>query len=390
MRKIILINIAVLIGMIATANIAAYVALLSWPAPKQALTASNDPRLRYPNVAGLPWASTHFSELNRLQMEYRSFVGWRRKAFAGETIVIGETGIRRSSEGEGNTVALFGGSTMWGTGVRDEDTIASHLNRLGAGWRAVNYGETGYRAHQGYNRLAGELLSGKSFDRVVFYDGVNDVYTGCLAGADVYAHFFDQQFRDIIDYFNETAQPAAQATPFDKTPSPLLLVQPIADLADRLAGRLPESQLKGDRVQAILSRSAAFDCDRDAQRAHAVARMLVQDWIAASELAKRNGAGFVAILQPHAYQTASNVAYLGLEADANSRARLRQQYDVVYPLIRAEAQRAADRGAFRFVDLSTALDRPGQAIYFDFCHVSPNGNAVLAERIAGIIKGDGT
>lgn len=189
--------------------------------------------------------------------------------------------------------------------------------------------------------------------------------------------------------FQRDAQPAVHAPPTEAKPSPLLLVQPLADLAGRLAGRRPKSLLKGDRVQAIVSKPASFDCDRDARRAQAVASMLAQDWIAASELAKRNGAAFVAVLQPHAYATSSNVAYLGLDADANSRARLKQQYDVIYPLIRAEGRRAAERHAFRFVDLSGALDWPGKAFYIDFCHVSPNGNAALAGRIAAVLKGDG-
>ena len=52
-----------------------------------------------------------------------------------------------------------------------------------------------------------------------------------------------------------------------------------------------------------------------------------------------------------------------------------QQYQAVYPLIRAKMKL---RGIG--IDLSGILDRDDY-YYVDFCHLSPNGNRLVAEAI---------
>jgi hypothetical protein len=397
--SLILINVAVLCTLLVLVNVGAFVTSLLLPkgeAASAAGEAKDSPQTRYPNMAALAWAPTHFGELDRLAMRYHSFVGWRRKPFQGETITIDERGIRQSTDDPGSdapVVGMFGGSTLWGTGVRDDGTIASSMNRQGGGaYRAVNYGETGYRAIQGYLTLVGEYQAGSKFSHVVFYDGVNDVYTGCRADIPPYAHYFDRQYAEIIDYFGETAKAFeagrddAGASP-DVTPSASTLVQPVVDLLNRLYGRPAPSILGADRISSILNNTATFECDRDPARAEAAARMLVTSWTDAAALAKREGAEFTAFLQPVAYFTTSDVSYLGLEGDFNAQARLKAQYEAVYPRIRELAREAASKHGFRFVDLSAALDQPDAAYYIDFCHVSPNGNEVLARAIAQAAMG---
>ena len=61
--------------------------------------AKEDARGRLPNYADDPWAPTHFREFAALDTEYRSYYGWRRLPFAGETITIDGNGIRRTVQG---------------------------------------------------------------------------------------------------------------------------------------------------------------------------------------------------------------------------------------------------------------------------------------------------
>src|SRR5262249_7327904 len=56
-----------------------------------------DPRSQLPNYQGITWAAQHYRELDQLRTAFKSFVGWRREPFEGETItVIGPYGQRRT------------------------------------------------------------------------------------------------------------------------------------------------------------------------------------------------------------------------------------------------------------------------------------------------------
>ena len=68
---------------------------------------------------------------------------------------------------------VFGGSAVWGTGVDDENTIPSLIEKL-TNISTLNLGETGYNTTQELNLLLKELVKHKP-KKIIFYDGVNDV-----------------------------------------------------------------------------------------------------------------------------------------------------------------------------------------------------------------------
>jgi hypothetical protein len=75
---------------------------------------------------------------------------------------------------------VFGGSTVWGTGARDDGTIPSWLARIsdeqGRRYAVTNLGESGFVSWQEALSLADKCASGDVPDIAVFYDGVNDVF----------------------------------------------------------------------------------------------------------------------------------------------------------------------------------------------------------------------
>ncbi|WCO65887.1 hypothetical protein PO878_15395 [Iamia majanohamensis] len=79
------------------------------------------------------------------------------------------------------TVWLYGGSTAFGIGQRDEQTIGSHLAR--AAWAdgvvldVVNRGMPGDLHSREAERLGWDLAAEDPPDLVVFYDGVNEVWS---------------------------------------------------------------------------------------------------------------------------------------------------------------------------------------------------------------------
>ena len=82
---------------------------------------------------------------------------------------------------------MFGGSTMWGVGARDEGTIPSLLARdltdRGINGRVKNFGEIGYVSSQQVIALMRELENGVRPEIVIFYDGINDTTSAVLERA---------------------------------------------------------------------------------------------------------------------------------------------------------------------------------------------------------------
>lgn len=122
---------------------------------------------------------------------YEPFVGWARREYHSKYTNVDSRGVRKTwnpeySHGTPATIYVFGGSTVWGTGVRDDYTIPSHLSKLlnnnGYDFIVYNYGDTGYTFTQEIIRLILLLREGYRPTYVIFYDGFNDVYGAYQSG----------------------------------------------------------------------------------------------------------------------------------------------------------------------------------------------------------------
>ena len=142
-------------------------------------------RWKLPNYTADPQRARQvFKEINSLDTRYRAFVGWTREAYSGETTSIDAAGDRTHQRrgkvnADGPVVRFFGGSTMWGTGVDDNGTIAAVFNELDPQYRVFNHGESGFNVRQNLARLLNLYTHGERADLVVFYNGNNHFTTGC-------------------------------------------------------------------------------------------------------------------------------------------------------------------------------------------------------------------
>ena len=155
-----------------------------------------DPRVVAEGYGGAAWPVVHFRELEQLQERWQPYVYFRQKPFRGETITIDNDGVRTTwqssrqpaDRGERGSVKILtlGGSSLWGLGARDDQTIPSLLARSlhEKGWRVElkNLAEIGYVSTQEVIALTRELQAGYRPDVVIFYDGVNDTTSALLEG----------------------------------------------------------------------------------------------------------------------------------------------------------------------------------------------------------------
>lgn len=316
---------------------------------------------------GQPWAAAFWREQRRqLDLEYRPFGLWRSRPFAGDTIVVGADGLRRTlntrcSPGD-YTVFLFGGSSVWGYGSPDWETVASHL---AARYRAegreacvVNYGEDSWRSTQGLVQLLLELRAGRRPDLVVFVNGCNDVFTPFfLTGrADV-----EWDYARAKPWLEALAHPGRGSFAFLEATNTWALLQ---------------------RVRGRLAGPSAYPVPPDpAGLARQVAHAYLSDVQVVQALGRSYGFRPAFFLQPLAVTGGKR---LTAEEDAGVRRQLGASYEAGREAVRRTY--GLLRAAEGVRDASNVFDAEPASVYIDACHFVPLGNRLLAERLHAEIR----
>ncbi|MEZ0231170.1 MAG: SGNH/GDSL hydrolase family protein, partial [Planctomycetota bacterium] len=271
---------------------------------------------------------------------------------------VDERGLRRTVAAPrpgAPRVFFLGGSTMWGTGARDEGTIPSLVARR-TGWRVRNYGEAGYVSTQERFLLELELQRGERPDVVVLYDGVNDVFAAY------------QTRRGGLPQ-NEGFREAE----FNLSKSPRRLVRAT------LAAGLRESATLAIARRAVGSGATPpplSDAERDRvadEVARAYARN-VEDLVA---LGRARGFRVACFLQPVIF-TKRVLAPDEVPLE-RGHAWVRELYLAAYDRIRALALPS-------WHDLSDVFADDPAPRFFDFCHISEGANDVVARKVVETLE----
>jgi len=122
--------------------------------------------------------------------------------------------------------------------------------------------------------------------------------------------------------------------------------------------------------------NSPYDCVSNPDKAEAIARMVMTNWELAHEIVTRRNGTFIAILQPAAY--VGNPRTDHLELDEELGKNFREVYTRIHRIIQ-------EKNHPWIIDLSNAFDG-NEYIFIDFCHVSPNGNEIIAQQISGAIN----
>ncbi len=161
-----------------------------------------------PAYAGYPWAQEFWQEEKlRWKTQHGSYepvriwgvAPWHGKYINTDEIAGGSwrrtinPGGEKCEQQSSMEVWMFGGSTLYGTGVPDWATVPSFLSRdlNGAGqacFSVTNLGTEGYITNQEVILLMEQLKAGRRPGLVIFYDGVNDSYAGAVSPGVPTAH----------------------------------------------------------------------------------------------------------------------------------------------------------------------------------------------------------
>ncbi|HEY0653842.1 MAG TPA: SGNH/GDSL hydrolase family protein [Chryseosolibacter sp.] len=299
-----------------------------------------------------------FHDYNSVQHQYEPFVGWKTLPYKGETLIIGSDGTRQvptaSTAENGKSIHFFGGSTMWGEGSDDGHTIPALVAKRNPQFQIFNHGQLAYNSRQELDALISLYATGVKPDVVVFYDGVNDAAFLCPKEIKkLPAHRLVPMYRDKL-YVGKTA------------------------LAKEIAGKLFIDNILGVVRKATYKptpENTPYDCVSNPAKAEQIAEMMLKNWEMANEIVTKRGGRFVAILQPAAFIGKPKTDHLELDPE------LGKNFEVIYGLIK---KKIAERNHPWITDLSDRFDGD-EYIYIDFCHVSPNGNEIIASEVSRVI-----
>jgi lysophospholipase L1-like esterase len=338
-----------------------------------------DLRIKSEAFAGEAWVKECFREISDIRMVWQSYVYWRGAEFHGTCVNIDKSGVRRSwnptcATGNKKTkIFMFGGSAMWGYVARDDFTIPSVVSRVlsettDACVQVTNFGETGYVITQEVIALMRLLEKGERPDIVIFYDGVNDVFSAFQNGV----AGLPQNEINRIREFNILS---AKTMTLIETFVPILIKRTqIYRTLSAIAAGGKESVEGGWAMGKTGSKIESATAERLAGK---VAGNYAANLQVVEALAEKYG--FVALFywQPTVFGKDKLTPYeVGI---VNRMAALRGPFLHVSNAV-AESPDVSRRPSFH--DLSQIFAGTDRPVFIDFCHVSEKGNEIVGRRIA--------
>lgn len=306
--------------------------------------------LLLPMYKDSPQAAEYWREFTvSAKFEYVDYLVWRRKDYTGKYINVlngrrlTPTNVRR----DGPMVAVFGGSALWGTGVKDSETIPSWMaRRVANDFRVENFGNLGYVAFQDFLRFYELLQDHQLIRHAVFYDGANDAYASCVSPGKNRATLDYYQMKGKVEY---------------RKGSDLRL----AELAQFVASYLP-------RRHATMH----YRCDDESEASEAALAM-VKIWKTIEDVAEKSGVKAYFFLQPVSFVSDSDVSYLQIDETVT------RSFRNFYKYVDIQARRA---GLHRYYNLSDILSGRTGRYFIDYSHITSEANGIIANAIVERIK----
>jgi hypothetical protein len=315
---------------------------------------------------------------------YRPYTVWSRKTFAGQAINIDGAGIRKTHHGSTAPEALqlwmFGGSTMWGQGAPDEETIPSYMAKAlnqdrGLEVNVLNLGEIGFVSTQENVALIRRLQTGERPDFVIFLDGVNDGPAAALWPDVIGAHM---DYYRIRDRFENPGRESANR----------LRALIASSGVVRLTGKLQQKWgVNPKRYQAFWD--APDNDDEIRQRGEAAADLWIRNYRITAALGQAYGFMPIYVLQPSLMVGAKPLhpAEEKLQVTEMKNEAKRAGMDVYREMVEAVRNRLENPDpGIRIHDATDLFEQIDDPIYIDYVHMAGSGNRIIAHTLTNILS----
>lgn len=320
------------------------------------------------NDSDKAWLKDYYGEFLKTRVLWKPYVYWRYAPLNGRYINIHANGLRKTwNNGSGaaadrKRIFVFGGSTVWGTGARDEYTIPSFVSRIlnlekGLPAEVTNFGQSGYVTTQEVIALLKLIQDGQVPDLVIFYDGINDVFSAIQNRE---AGIPQNEFNRYIEFNSGTSVLRSAGN--------LVLNSSTFRVAKGFFNRLKRRRMI--REGGIVSLAGASEAERRlCEQAVGTYRL---NMAVVQQFAKEFGFKALFYWQPTIYSKAVKTKYEKTQELARFEAR--------EPFL--EADRIADTLVYpHFTNLSGMFRYHAEPLYIDEFHLGETGNELVARRI---------
>lgn len=315
------------------------------------------------------WVEAYYKEFSSCSASrWEPYVYWQRKPFTGTYINVNEQGYRQtitkphplSKSNLAIKLFFFGGSSMWGSGVRDTHTLPSltgnELVKKGFNPDITNFGESGFVSTQEVIKLMAELKQGNIPDVVVFYDGANDIFSSYQSGeAGIPQNEYNREKE-----FNTLKEKKKSLSVFFLSLRSLATIQFITSRLGSLQSSMPDQ--------------AGIDLDLLSDE---TVRQYNENIRLVNALAKEYGFQAFFYWQPTLFDKSFLTDYE--QAELEKAVNLRPFLTAVNDLLFMDDLLYEN---IRFNNLGTIFQDFREPLYIDWCHVGERGNELIAKRLA--------
>ena len=335
-----------------------------------------DHRVLGEGYGGATWPIQHYRELERIQERWEPYSYFRPKPFSGQTITIGEDGLRKTWSSPSShksspnrtpiRILMLGGSSLWGFGARDDQTIpsllASQLSERRWNVQIRNLAQIGHVSTQEVVSLIRELQSGYRPDLVIFYDGVNDTTSALLEGE-----------------VGLTTNESNRRREFNLLQSPKRLGGALFGYLIKESASYRFALSIRQRVSGSVTKPGREFDDAGRDR---LAREIVRRFWANVEIVKNLGREFqfspIFFWQPVIFTKPLQVPF---EREESARFAWAEPIfrNVIWHLRELPSDLA-------FQDLSGIFADSNELVFIDYCHTTESANARIASEIAERVK----
>lgn len=297
------------------------------------------------------WAKSYWREMDKANIfRYESWIGLRGVEFNGKYVNVGKDGNRVTyscNQEKKLKIFMFGGSTMWGEGSIDNETIPSYISSIlcknNFSADVTNFGERGFQNIEGLIQLEMELREGNVPDMVIFYDGFNNVYSSYQNGKIGVAQNYEWR---VLDF----------------------------SARKELRINLITESFLSTAIKEVMSRLGLIQV-RENKVSEELEKQTFESYIENVRIIKALG-------KEYKFQTYffwQPILSIKKTSTEEEKILLNQQPNEVTLLYNSITSKIKGTGV---MDLSAIFDNYNKTLYWDPWHPSKEGNSIVAERIA--------
>ena len=280
-------------------------------------------------------------------------------------------------------IAFYGNSTVWGTGLFDDETISANFNKL-SNISTINFGKGAVNTNSEFiNMIYHDDL--KNVSKVYFIDGMIDIFNGCIKENNPVDHVRYVEFKNNFEKYgyiwNWNLENVSKKELITATFNRLFI--------NEIKLYFSKYKNKKEKIEKH-NYDDTLICDTDQQRAEMVAENIINNWQISNLYLKSKGIEFIAVLQPSIFDSIYDEVILEwVYENWNSGSRFNnhsligsdfvherfKQISSVKPYILEKIKTVED---FCFLDSSKFIKN--QKEYFiDDIHLSPSGSKKFAK-----------